>query len=136
MGTQRKMMWVASLLSCLLVVIILGVGKVGGNSGPAGETDAFSAGSALFARIDSSGLQLAAGSRNPVLEPHPPQSMQNSLGRSDIFEEETDGPFTLLNNAASHIIVALSDQSRRSSARMKPAACPARLYLVNSTLLC
>jgi hypothetical protein len=136
MGTQRKMMWVASLLFCLLLVIMLGVGKAGGNSTPAGKTDAFSAGFALFAHLVSSGLRQAAGSRSPVLGPHPPQSMQNSQGCPDLFEEETDGPFNILNNAASHIIVALSDQSRRSSAGMKPAACPARLYLVNSTLLC
>lgn len=137
MGTHRKNLGVASLLFGLGLLIIIDVGKVGANNTPANEADAFSARCALFAHLDSSGFLRATGPRrSPALEPHLAPSLQTSPSCSDLFEEETDSHFNILNNTASHILFALSDQSRRSSVWMKPAACPARLYLIYSALLC
>ena len=137
MRTQYKNMRVARLLFCLCLLIIIDVGKVGGNSTPANEADAFSPRCVLFTRLASSGFLWATGPRHsPALEPHLPPSSQTSLSCSDLFEEETDSHFNILKNSTVHLLLAPSDQNRRSAARMKPAACPARLYLVYSTLLC
>jgi hypothetical protein len=136
-GTQDKIIRLAGLLFCLCLSVILGLGKVGGNCTPTGEAEASSARCVRVQRLDSSGfLQATDPRRSPVLEPHQRQSMQTRLSFSDLFEEENDSVFNILASIASHIGLARSDQSRRSSVRMKPAACPTRIYLVNSTLLC
>ena len=137
MGTRRKILRVAGILFCLHLFVIFGVGRVGATIIPAGEADAFSAGCILFTRLVSSGFLQAMGLRHCAgQEPHQPQTLQTSLCCSDLLEEETDSPFNSLNGTAFHSLYDLSNQSRRSSIRMKPAACALRLYLVNSRLLC
>lgn len=137
MGTHRNIMRVASLLFCVHLFAATAIGEVGWDRTANGAAHALRELRTLSARVGPNGdLQASGSHHNRALEAHQPQSMQTCLGCSDLFEEETHSPFNIHHNTAPHILFALSGRNRRPTVRMEPAGWPAKLYLVNSTLLC
>ena len=137
MGTHRNIMRVASLLFCVYLFAATAIGEVGWDRASAGAAHAFRELRTLSARLGpNSDLQTYGPHQNRALEAHQPQSMQTNLGCSDLFEEETHSPFNIHHNTAPYILFALSGRNRRPTVRVAAAGWPAKLYLVNSTLLC